>query len=71
MENSGQYMHHLPDYAEFEKAFNEAGYNIEVDLSNSLIIEKKSDVGMWVEYDDLPEHLQNLIGKFAEDNDLN
>jgi hypothetical protein len=63
------YLHHLPGYPELEQAFKLAGYKIEVDLSNSLIIE--NEAGEWVEYDELPEILRGMLDLFAENNNLN
>lgn len=62
------YMHNLPDFPALENLFKVAGYVLDVDLSNSVVIEKD---GEFTEYDDLPEHLQKALDKFAEDNNLN
>lgn len=65
------YLHTLPEFPEMEKLFNNNGYNIEVDLSNSLIIEPVNNPGEWVEYDQLPESLRNALYIFCEKNNIN
>lgn len=62
------YICHLPDYPSLKKLFNEAGYTLDVELSNEIVIEKD---GEWVEYYDLSPDLQLALDRFAEDNNLN
>lgn len=61
-------MDNLPDWPALEKKFTDAGYKIEVDLSNTPVIEKGED---YQEYDELPDDLKKALDKFAEDNNLN
>jgi len=65
------YIHNLPDWPALEKLFNENGYHIEVDLSNNVMIEKPKHSDNWIDYDQLPKHLQKAMDKFAENNNLN
>jgi hypothetical protein len=64
------YIHKLPDYPALEKLFNDEGYKLEVDLSNSIIIEKNDNQGYWIEYDELPENLKLALNEFSEKNNL-
>lgn len=63
------YISSLPDYPALEKIFNDAGYRLDVDLSNSLVIELPGE-DEFINYDQLPEHLQKAMDDFAERNNL-
>ena len=63
------YMHTLPDFKPLEKLFKDNGYNIEVDLSNSIVIQRSGDDN-YFEYDQLPKKLQKALNKFAAANNL-
>ena len=64
------YIHTLPDFPALEKQFNNAGYKLEVDLANCLIIEQNDNEGYWIEYDQLPNNLKAALDAFAEKHNL-
>lgn len=62
------YINTLPGWNEIEKKFNDAGYKLEFDLSNTpYILKGKKNI----DYKKLPENLQTAIDEFAERHNLN
>lgn len=60
------YLSTHPDFPAFEALFNKYDFNVDVDLANELVIEKRGDEETWVDYDALPKELQDALDTFQE-----
>lgn len=57
------YAHNLPDWPALEKQFEDAGYKLEIDLSNDFTIQHGDNI---IDADELPENLFDLLNAFIE-----